>query len=80
MRVKRLVKLVDDFDFFGSFTVPSSCLDFLVGDWEAPVRSLLVLEAATAAVLLSVLLLEGEGAGEDRALCPRSPSTLPFAA
>lgn len=44
------VKLVDEFDFFGSIVVPSSRLDFFVGDAEVAVKSWLVFETPMPAV------------------------------
>ena len=73
-------KFVEDLDFFGSLMVASSLLDFFAGDGEGPIRSLLVFDTPSAPVLLSILLLEGDVVGEERALWPRSPSTLPLLA
>ena len=76
LRANMPAKFVEDFDFLGSLVVPSSRLGFFVGDCEVPTRSLLVFDTPTPVVLLSFLLLEGEGAGEERALWPRSPNTF----
>jgi hypothetical protein len=80
MRVNMPVRFVEDLDFFGSLVVPSSRFDFFVDGCEVTTRSLLVFDTAMPVVLLTFLLLEGEAEGEDLALCPRSPSTLPLPA